>query len=343
MRFKRIFGLILSFVLIFNMCAFSKTVSTYDYMWENKSQVLVRLGKEGVANTRINEFLNALDIEVESIEPTEDREKLKQYFLVILFNIVLMDEDFADVCGAFDIAFQDELLYMTQNNMEFPPVMEDFFKIVMDEKLNPPIHYDPYEGEEMEEEVAPPPPPPVQESVFSDVPLEFWAYPHILSLAEKGIVSGYGNRIFRPMANVTRAELTKIVCKTFLNDKYKEVLSYTDVDDNAWYKGYLETCEYYSLFSDIRKDTFCPNEFITRQEMCTVIYRALQTSQINLKSAQRYEFTDKQSFASYAVEAVEKLQGAGIVSGYADFKFRPTANTTRSEMCKVIDMILNLK
>ena len=345
MRFKRICGLILSFVLIFNISVFSKTVSTYDYMWENNSQILVRLGKEGLANARINEFLNALDSEVDSIEPTDDTQKLKQYFLVILFNVVLMNEDFADVCGAFDIAFQEELSYMAQNNMEFPPIMEEFFRIAMDEKLNPPVYYDPYYEEEEPEEALPPAPIQPQivvESVFSDVPLDFWAYPNILSLAEKGIVSGYGNKIFRPMANVTRAELAKIVCRAFLNDKYKAVIPYSDVADDAWYKSYLETCEYYSLFSDIRKDTFSPNEFVTRQEMCTVIYRAVQNSRISLTGSPKYEFADKNLFASYAVEAVEKLQGAGIVNGYSDYKFRPTLNTTRSEMCKVIDMILGL-
>ena len=83
MRFKRIFGLILSLVTVFNICAYSKDVPTYDYMWANKSPILMRLGEEGIANARINEFLNMLDGEVESIEPTEDTELLKQYFLVI--------------------------------------------------------------------------------------------------------------------------------------------------------------------------------------------------------------------------------------------------------------------
>lgn len=345
MRFKRISGLILSFVLIFNICGFAKDIPTYDYMWENKSKVFVRLSEEGVANVRINEFLNALDSEVDSIEPTEDTEKLKQYFLVILFNVVLMNEDFADVCGAFDIAFQEELTFMAQNNMKLPPAMQEFFEIAMSEKINPPVYEEfyPVEEEILEEAVPIPPPPPVEESVFSDVSLDFWAYPHILSLYEKDIVSGYGDKIFRPMANVTRAELAKIVCKAFLNEKYKETLPYTDVGENVWYRSYAEICEYYSLFSDIRKDTFCGNEFVTRQEMCTVIYRALLNSQINLKSSQRYEFSDKNLFASYAVEAVEKLQGAGIINGYGDYKFHPNLNTTRSEMCKVIDMLLGLQ
>jgi len=345
MRFKRIFGLILSLVTVFNICAYSKDVPTYDYMWANKSPILMRLGEEGIANARINEFLNMLDGEVESIEPTEDTELLKQYFLVILFNVVLMNEDMADVCGAFDIAFQEELLYMAENDMALPPVMEEFFTIVMAEKLNPPRYEEYYPVEEEPEEVTPPPPsppPPVKEKVFSDVAEDFWAYPHILSLYEKGIVNGYVERIFRPTAKVTRAELAKTVCKAFLNERYKEALPYTDVTDDIWYKGYVETCEYYSIFSDIRKDTFCGNEFVTRQEMCTVIYRALLNSQISLDTMPRYEFSDLDTLAPYAIEAVERLQGAGIISGYGDYKFHPFNETTRSEMCKVINMLLEM-
>ena len=260
-------------------------------------------------------------------------------------DIINGNEDFADVCGAFDIAFQEELLYMVENDMKFPPMMEELFGVVMDEKLNPPPIediYPPIEEEPEEEEVIPPPPPPppVKEPAFSDVAEDFWGYPHILSLYEKGILNGYGEKTMRPMAKVTRAELAKTVCKAFLNEAYRERTPYNDVPDGVWYKSYVETCSYFSIFSDIRKETFAGDEFVTRQEMCAVIYRAYLKSGKSLNVFAKYQFSDIGTLAPYGIEAAEKLQGAGIINGYGDYKFHPFNETTRSEMCKVINMLL---
>jgi len=46
---------------------------------------------------------------------------------------------------------------------------------------------------------------------FTDLDETHWAYPHVSELVEKGVINGYEDGTFRPDANVTRAELAKLL------------------------------------------------------------------------------------------------------------------------------------
>lgn len=351
MNFKRTFGLILSLVMTFNICVYSRDMSTYDYLRVQNSEILTRLQAEGLPNARINEFLNEMDSEADKMKEPEDIYTLEDYFLVILFNVVLAKDDFADVCGAFDSAFQEELTYMLENNMTLPDIFSEFFLSVMYDRIKPEIpdnnnreeYYPPESEESNTENSTPINPPPVKESVFSDVSEDFWAYNHIISLYEKGIAAGYADKTFHPTANVTRAELAKTVCKAFLNGSHKkEISAYSDVSDSLWYSEYVKICEYYSIFDKILTDTFRGDEFVSRQEMCTVIYRAFISSHRKIDADINYDFPDRNLLFPYSVEAVEKLQAAGIVEGFSDHKFHPLDKTSRAEVCKVINMLMSI-
>ena len=351
MKFRRTFGLILSLVMTFNICAYSRDISTYDYLTAQNSEILTRLRDEGLPNARINEFLNEMDSEAEKLQVPEDLYTLEEYFLVILFNVVLANEDFADVCGAFDIAFQPELTYMLENDMAIPDTFSEFFLSVMYENIKPEIpdvsddigYYEEEAVPEVSEDNTPSVTVPEKEYIFKDVKEDFWAYEHIVSLYEKGIVDGYLEKIFRPSAKVTRAELAKTVCKAFLSGKHKaEKSKYTDISDMLWYSEYVKICEYYSIFDKICNETFNGDEFVTRQEMCTVIYRAFLNSHKKINFQEKQDFPDMDSLSPYAVEAVEKLQAAGIIEGFGDYNFYPFYETTRAEVCKVISMLLGI-
>ena len=43
-------------------------------------------------------------------------------------------------------------------------------------------------------------------SPFSDVPDSHWALPHIMKMELRGVITGYGNNIFKPDNTVTQLE-----------------------------------------------------------------------------------------------------------------------------------------
>lgn len=352
MKFKKAAAVLLSFLIMtFNINVYGRSISTYDYLRNMNSDFLLRLSEYGVANARINEFLTALDNEADDLTIPEDRNTLEEYFLFILFNVVLADESYADVCGAFDIVFQEEMIYMMENNMELPPVLDEVFMSVMYDLIKPPTPpldeggYEEFIPEEEyipPEETVKPEPEPEPEPVFLDIGDAKWASEHILSLYDKGIIEGYDGKIFRPLNNVTRAELAKIVCNSFLSKRYAMIKSgYSDVFEGLWYYDYVKICEYYSIFDDILTDTFNGDEYVTRQEMCTVVYRAFLNSGRTMKESTKSEFPDMAELSAYAVEAVSKLQAFGVVNGMEDYCFHPFYKTTRAELCKVINILIS--
>ena len=148
-------------------------------------------------------------------------------------------------------------------------------------------------------------------------------------------------KIFRPENKVTRAELAKTVCNAFLKVKHKvEKSRYSDISEDMWYYDYVRICEYYSIFDKICDNSFNGGEFVSRQEMCTVIYRAFTYSSKKMESYPINEFPDVNRLAPYAVEAVEALQSYKVISGFEDYRFHPYYETTRAEVCKVIDLLL---
>jgi hypothetical protein len=58
-------------------------------------------------------------------------------------------------------------------------------------------------------------PPSASGSVFTDVPVSYWASAWIEALAAEGITSGCGGGNYCPDANVTRAQMAVFLVKAF--------------------------------------------------------------------------------------------------------------------------------
>jgi hypothetical protein len=52
-------------------------------------------------------------------------------------------------------------------------------------------------------------------STFSDVPESYWSRQHIEFLAEYGAVVGYPDGRYRPVAHVTRAQMSVYIARAF--------------------------------------------------------------------------------------------------------------------------------
>ena len=83
---------------------------------------------------------------------------------------------------------------------------------------------------------------------------------------------------------------------------------------------------------------FSPSANIKRQEMASMIMRALSVSVPNLKkpAAEDLPFSDKGSIASWALESVKFSYQNKIINGMGDNKFAPLAKTTREQAISII-------
>lgn len=172
---------------------------------------------------------------------------------------------------------------------------------------------------------------PDQTEIFTDIDKNNWAYEYVRYLYDKGIISGKGNGKFEPQGYITRAELVKIICGAKGINAENTELPFADTDKDKWYYGYI--CAAYSngIISGISESEFAPESYITRQDLCTVLYRLLNAEPVGTA-----DFTDYGSISDYAKEAVNCFAERNIINGFEDNSFRPFDYCTRAQCAKII-------
>lgn len=82
-----------------------------------------------------------------------------------------------------------------------------------------------------------------QAETFKDVPTTHSAFEAITYLREKGVLQGYADNTFRPDQTVNRAEAVKILVAPLISQEDLSrytASSYSDIEDGAWFKPYVE-------------------------------------------------------------------------------------------------------
>ncbi|MBR5272345.1 MAG: S-layer homology domain-containing protein, partial [Clostridia bacterium] len=138
--------------------------------------------------------------------------------------------------------------------------------------------------------------------------------------------------------NITRADFTTLIVRAFKFEA--DIATFRDVDSSKYYAAPIGIAKTLGIVGGINATDFAPNAQITRQDMMVIIYRALNVAGVEINKTQSPTFSDMNSVASYAKDAVEALTGAGLIAG-SNGKINPKANTTRAEVAVVLDRILN--
>lgn len=338
--------LILTFVGTFSV--FAEGVSTYDILDSENDLFLQRIRESGIEEEKTILFFYDCDKEISTLQVPEYRKDMEKYFLNILFNIVLEKEENAEMCLVFDTVFQEEFLYIIENDMALPPLFERFFMISVGDLIKEEPSYPIYTPEEPDiepEEPQTPEEPPAPEEKFSDLENYEWAKKYIEKLSDKGIIEGYEDKTFKPQNFITRAEAVKIITTTFLKTGYVVLESeFSDVTKDLWYYKYVANAEYYSLFAKMYGDEFQGDKYITRQEFCGLVYRAYNKSGNKLKESHKgVNFYDSDNIKNFAYEAITVMQRSGIVNGFPNGFFLPDNSISRAEASKIICLLLENK
>ena len=348
---KRILAFFLFLIMLVSQSSvcLARNISTYEILLNMDPALIERFREGGLEDAMIQDFMGVLDEEADKLQKPEDRETLESYFLSLLLLYVFQQEQYAPVMVAFDRSFQEEIVFIGETG-RLPESLEIFFLSVMGDNL---LYVPPEEnaGEDAPVEDLPeetptltPTPSPTPTPPFSDLTDYEWAIPHIQKLYDRDLVNGYPDGTFGPGRYVSRAELTHMVAKAFLDTTYYyDVSRYPDVAETDWYYRDLLTAEYFSLFQWIYDGEFLPDIPVTRQELCAVVYRAYRRSEGQMpKREAGVDFLDFAQIASYAYDPILQLQQAGCIKGYHDGYFYPQKLATRAETAKVIALALQL-
>ena len=178
---------------------------------------------------------------------------------------------------------------------------------------------------------------------FKDVAADKWYGKAVSFVAARGITSGTGNGSYSPNAKLTRGEFLVMLMKAYGITPEASISDNFSDAGNTYYTEYLAEAKKSGISEGIGNNLFAPNKQITRQEMFTMMYNALNVmgelpegntgSQVN-------KFSDADQIDSWAKNAMELLVETGTIKG-KDGKLSPTGTTTRAEMAQVLYNLLS--
>lgn len=169
--------------------------------------------------------------------------------------------------------------------------------------------------------------------IFTDLPVDHWAFDYITQLALDDIISGYEDKTFKPNGNVTRAELAKMLAASF---KLEGTAKYNDVN-NHWADTYISSV---GEFVPVKDNQFRPNEEATRQDVAVALVNILDKTERMKLQESKLSFDDIPMIDEEYISHIGKAVSGGIISGYGDGTFRPQEPITRAEVATMICRII---
>jgi len=108
---------------------------------------------------------------------------------------------------------------------------------------------------------------------FTDVIKADWYYPYVLTAINRGFLSGYNDKSFKPNNAVSKVEAIKILAQLkHLYLPQNTLVLFNDVNKNDWYSPYIAYV-YDNKLMDFDSMEFGVNEPILRSQLAEMIYR----------------------------------------------------------------------
>lgn len=168
---------------------------------------------------------------------------------------------------------------------------------------------------------------------FSDIDAESESGKGIYKLVDAGIINGYEDGTFRIGANLTRAELCKMINKTF---GFKTMADNVFVDVSTWDWYYLEvltaiSAGYINGFED---GTFRGDDNVSREQVCAILNRIIKKT-----ADSPAEVAD--TVSDWAEADVKNIIALGYFPIEEGNTFRAEADITRGELAAALVVVVN--
>lgn len=178
---------------------------------------------------------------------------------------------------------------------------------------------------------------------FADVRAGAWYADAVTFIAARGITSGTTATTFNPDDSISRAQFIVMLMRAYGIEPDKAADSNFSDAGNTYYTSYLAAAKRLGITNGVGGNLFKPDAKITRQDMFTMLYRALKVIgklPEGTKGASLSSFSDAAAISDYAKTAMEAFVSSGIVSGSSG-KLAPTSSSTRAQMAQILFNLLS--
>ena len=174
---------------------------------------------------------------------------------------------------------------------------------------------------------------------YVDIPQNAWYRGAVDYVLQRGYMVGATNNQFNPEGAVTRAQIAQIFYA--MNEKASagKQPKFSDVSKDAWYAAAVNWAATFGVVSGYPDGSYHPMEFITRQQLATILYKYAQLKGYAAEGEGRGiglgGYADVQDVGSWAWEAMAWCVHKGVISG-SNIGLEPNAHATRAQIAAIL-------
>ena len=175
-------------------------------------------------------------------------------------------------------------------------------------------------------------------SAFTDIDPNAWYHDGVHWALANGIMSGYGNGIFKPNAPTSRAMIVQILYNLEGRPAATGAMDFDDVAEGAWYYDAVRWAYGAGIIDGYGNGKFGPDNAITREQMAAILYRHAKTKGQGFTGAWMFllENPDASAVSSWADEAMHWMVMNEVIKGRENGMLDPKGNGTRAEIAMIM-------
>lgn len=173
---------------------------------------------------------------------------------------------------------------------------------------------------------------------FADVDITQWYHEGIDYVLLAGLFKGTSATTFEPHSAMTRAMLVTVLHRLEGNPAATTGNSFTDVASGNWYTDAVAWANAKGIVKGYDSDTFGTNDFITREQLATILYRYAQYKGYDVSVGEDtniLSYVDAGNISEYAIPAIQWACGAGVMQGDGA-KLDPQGSATRAQVAAML-------
>lgn len=172
---------------------------------------------------------------------------------------------------------------------------------------------------------------------FKDVNNNDWFYDAVSYVYENNIMNGFSDNEFRPLENVSRAQMCQILYNLDDKKNYNIVSEFLDVHSTDWYYESVSWAAYNGIVNGIGDNMFAPKAHVTRQQIVSMLYRYADYKKYDInKSINLEKFIDYKLIANWAITAFKWAVAEGYIEGVTLTELSPDKIITRGQIAVLL-------
>ncbi|MBP3361122.1 MAG: S-layer homology domain-containing protein [Clostridia bacterium] len=172
---------------------------------------------------------------------------------------------------------------------------------------------------------------------FSDVNEENWFFSDVQYVHEKELMNGTSDITFAPNDSTTRGMIVTILWRLDGEPEATSKMSFTDVIRDKYYYDAVAWASAKEIVSGYDDTTFGPNDYITREQMVTMMCRYAQHKGYDIETTIGLErYSDSSNISEYSVSAFKWAITNGIITGTSDNTLSPQGEALRCQVAAIL-------